>query len=58
MGVQDKNIIIIHKNTRFAKVLVPYQSSQIGVNILPITKSVYDKIAESLKDIHVAQCYE
>ncbi len=48
IGVKDQDIIVIHKNTRFASVLVPKQSTNIGVNILPITSKVFDKISNVL----------
>ena len=53
MGVSNKNIIVINKNTKFSCVLIPRQSSIIDLKILPITKSVYDKIAENIKDKNI-----
>ena len=53
MGVEDKDIIVVGKNTRFAKIFVPYQSTNINVKILSITKSVYDKIGTVLEDKNI-----
>ena len=49
LGVCDENIIVCHKDTTFSRVLIPKQSANIGVNILPITKRVYDAIAAGIK---------
>lgn len=57
LGVLDSNIIIVNKNTQFAKVFIPHQSSIVDVNILPITKQVFDKIASELGNENI-QTYE
>ena len=51
LGVKDSDIMVIHKNTRFASVLVPKQSTNIGINILPITGKVFDKISNALGNV-------
>ena len=50
MGVANENIIVVHKNTKFKRVFIPPQSTNIGVYALPITKKVYNKITDALYD--------
>ena len=48
VGVSDDNIITIRKPTRFRRVFVPRQSTDLLLYILPITKKVYGRIADVL----------
>ena len=49
LGVADKDIVIVNKDTKFSRVFVPKQSEIIGVCILPITKRLADAIADALE---------
>lgn len=48
LGVPDENILVIYKNTRFAKVFIPIQAINGHLYILPIMNKVFDKISSNM----------
>ena len=50
LGVRDKDIIVIYKPTRFARVFVPVQAMNAGLYISPIMNRVFDTVALNLAD--------